>query len=203
MYLDTAANVTVGVGNLLANVAAAQALAFVVRPTGSSPGEATPATASQIAIDFNTVAAQPKGKNFRDYEPFTALILPESVIQALLLNRVRDFSAQLSAAFPDYGEFPAEVCAALFDMTFNLGLGGLLTRFPRFTQAVRNRDWATAARQCARAGIPSSRNAWTVAQFQCAAARFPGGPFPTAPNWPRESLTPTRQPPQTPHSASR
>jgi len=170
MYLDTAANVTVGVGNLLANIGAAQALAFVVRPTdGSDPEQAPAATPDQIATDFSNVSAQPKGQNFRDYQQFTSLILPDATIQSLLLSRVQAFVAQLTGAFPDFNAYPAPACAALVDMTYNLGLNGLLTKFPHFTQAVRNQDWSTAATQCTRGGIQPSRNAWTVAQFQQAA----------------------------------
>jgi len=172
MYQDTAANVTVGVGNLLADVAAAQELAFVVRPTGGSdPDHAIAATPDQIATDFHNVAAQPKGQDFRYYEKFTALTLPEAAIQALLLRRVQEFHAQLTEAFPDYDAYPAEACAAIFDMAFNVGFEGLLVKFPRCTQAVREGDWAAAAAQCNREGIRPYRNAWTVAQFQQAATR--------------------------------
>jgi GH24 family phage-related lysozyme (muramidase) len=170
MYVDTASNVTVGVGNLLASVASAQELAFVVRPTdGSDPSQAPAATPDQIAADFNNVLAQPKGQNYPYYEPYTALMLPDAAIQALLLSRVQGFTTQLIGAFPDFDSYPEEVCAALFDMAFNLGLQGLLTKFPHFCQAVRNQDWATAAAQCTRGGIQASRNAWTAAQFQQAA----------------------------------
>jgi GH24 family phage-related lysozyme (muramidase) len=171
MYLDTAANVTVGVGNLLANVAEAQALAFVVRPAdGSDPAQAPAATPDQIETDFNAVSAQPKGQNFHYYQQFTALVLPDAAIQALLLNRVQGFVAQLTGAFLEFNAYPAPACAAIFDMAFNLGLGGLLRGFPHFTQAVRSQDWATAAAQCTRGGIQPSRNAWTAAQFQLAAS---------------------------------
>jgi GH24 family phage-related lysozyme (muramidase) len=177
MYVDTAANVTVGVGNLLANVASAQALAFVVRPTdGSDPAQAPPATPDQIASDFSNVLAQPKGQNYSYYETYTALVLPQPAIQALLLSRVQGFTAQLIRAFPEFDSYPDEACAALFDMAFNLGLEGLLTKFPHFTQAVRNQDWATAAAQCTRGGIQPSRNAWTAAQFQQAAAQNGSAP---------------------------
>jgi len=182
MYVDTAANVTVGVGNLLANIASAQALAFVVRPTdGSDPSLAPAATPDQIAADFANVIAQPKGENYPYYEPYTTILLPEAAIQALLLSRVQGFTTELIGAFPDFNAYPDEACAALFDMAFNLGLEGLLTKFPHFTQAVRNQDWATAAAQCTRGGIQASRNAWTAAQFQAAAAA-PASSSPAADN---------------------
>jgi len=177
MYVDTAANVTVGVGNLLASVESALELAFVVRPTdGSDPAQAPAATPDQIAADFNNVIAQPKGHDYPYYEPYTALVLPEPAVQALLLNRVQGFKAQLTRAFPEFDSYPDQACAALFDMAFNLGLEGLLGKFPHFTQAVRNQDWTTAAAQCTRGGIQASRNAWTAAQFQQAAVAMAATP---------------------------
>lgn len=169
MYVDTAANVTVGVGNLLANPASAQALAFVVRPTdGSDPAQAPAATPDQIAAEFASVSGQQKGEPWPYYKQFTTLELPDAAIQALLLSRVQGFTAELIGAFPEFNSYPDPACAALFDMAFNLGLNGLLTKFPHFCQAVRNQDWATAAAQCTRGGIQASRNAWTAAQFQAA-----------------------------------
>ena len=49
MYLDTRSNVTVGVGQLLATVAAAQELPFVQRDTAEA------ATPQDIEADFNAV----------------------------------------------------------------------------------------------------------------------------------------------------
>lgn len=80
------------------------------------------------------------------------------------------FTVSLTASFPDFNAYPAEACAALFDMAYNLGIGGLTSKFPTFCKAVKDKDWATAAQQCERGGIGDARNAWTKAQFEKAAA---------------------------------
>src|ERR1017187_236323 len=130
MYEDTAGNVTVGVGNLLANAAAAQKLAFVRRPNPSAkpPVLPGPATADEIKADFDNVNKQPAGKLASYYRQFTQLDLPDSVIDSLLRSRVREFTTTLCATFPDFNSYPAEACAAIFDMAFNLGLGKLTSQ---------------------------------------------------------------------------
>ena len=78
MYLDTRSNVTVGVGQLLATVAAAQELPFVQRDTAEA------ATPQDIEADFNAVKEQPTGKFAQAYKSATKLDLPTNEIDALL-----------------------------------------------------------------------------------------------------------------------
>ncbi|HEX4322142.1 MAG TPA: hypothetical protein VHZ52_14615 [Acidobacteriaceae bacterium] len=173
MYLDTAGNVTVGVGNLLADAAAAQALAFVVRPDLAADPSLPPAAATpdDIATDFASVTAQPKAFAAPHYKQFTKLDLPADAITSLLASRVQIFTRQLLIVFPNFNSYPAEACAAIFDMAFNLGIGKMMSAFPTFTRAVRSADWATAAAQCHRLPpISDDRNNWTKAQFQQAAS---------------------------------
>lgn len=160
MYIDTTSNVTVGVGNLLADVAAAQALAFVLQSDLT-----TPATAEQIADDYNALSGKPKGLTPGYYRSLTAVRLTNDAIESLLSSRVNDFLTGLKAAFPDYDSYPAPACAAIFDMAFNLGLEGLTRGFPHFCAAVKAQDWNTAAAQCQRGGIQAARNKWTNAQL--------------------------------------
>jgi GH24 family phage-related lysozyme (muramidase) len=172
MYLDTAGNVTVGVGNLLPDSAAARKLPFEWPPDPSAEppvAAARPATADEIQADFDTVSKQPPGRGLHYYQQVTRLRLPEAAIDAVLESRVAEFSASLTASFPDFTLYPEGVCAALFDMAFNLGLHKLTSGFPTFTNAVRARDWTTAARECRRGGIGERRNVWTRAQFEQAA----------------------------------
>jgi GH24 family phage-related lysozyme (muramidase) len=172
MYLDATGNITVGVGNLLANVAAAQKLAFVLRanPLAKPPVLARPATADEIRADFERVDNQPAGRLATYYKQFTLLDLPSNVIDSLLNGRVQEFTASICAAFRDFDSYPEEACAAIFDMSFNLGLGKLTSQFPNFCKAVKHVDWSTAAAQCHRNGINDARNAWTKAQFEKAEA---------------------------------
>jgi len=168
MYVDTTGNVTVGVGNLLANAAAAQNLTFQRRPDPAAAppvAVARPATAAEILADFNNVARQMPGQAAGFYRQFTKLDMPETAIDGLLQTRVTELLKGLTAAFPDFNGYPDAACAALFDMAFNLGLTKLTGDFPKFCAAVKKKDWATASAQCHRNGIGPSRNAWTKAQF--------------------------------------
>lgn len=180
MYLDTTGNVTVGIGNLLASAAAAQKLAFVVRPDphASPPIFTRPATVDEITADFDNVDSQIPGRIAGYYKQFTKLDLPGTVIDSLLSNRVQEFTTALCAVFPGFNSYPAEACAAIFDMAFNLGLGKLTSQFPIFCKAVKGTDWATAALQCRRIGINDARNEWTKAQFEKAAADSRLNPHP-------------------------
>jgi GH24 family phage-related lysozyme (muramidase) len=173
MYLDTGGNVTVGVGNLLASANDAKLLGFVRRadPAAKPPVTAGPATPTEIQTDFDNVNKQTAGKLFSYYRQFTKLDLPDAIIDSLLNSRVMEFKAKLAAAFPDFESYPDGVCAALFDMGFNLGVVGLTSKFPTFCKAVKDKDWATAAKECHRAPpINDDRNDWTKAQFDNAAA---------------------------------
>jgi GH24 family phage-related lysozyme (muramidase) len=182
MYLDTGGNVTVGVGNLLASATDAKQLGFVRRadPAAKPPVTAGPAAGDEIQTDFDNVNKQTAGKIFSYYRQFTKLDLPDAVITALLNGRVTEFKAKLVAAFPDFDSYPDEACAALFDMGFNLGVAGLTSKFPTLCKAVKDKDWATAAKESHRAApVNDDRNDWTKAQFEKAAAdakAAPAGP---------------------------
>jgi GH24 family phage-related lysozyme (muramidase) len=153
MYLDTGGLVTVGVGNLLPNVAAAQQLPFVRRREGA------PATAAEIAADFAAVQQQAKGKLASAYRPHTQLDLPGTAIDALLQQRLATFRSDLARRFPTFASFPMLAQFALVDMAFNLGTQGLLTKFPEFIRAVEAGDWSGAAAESDRRQVAASRNA--------------------------------------------
>lgn len=151
MYLDTVGKVTVGVGNMLPDVAAAQALAFV-----DANGAA--ASAVRIAGDYRAVASLPAGKVARVYRHVTTVRLTESGIDDLLDARITEFETGLRRLFPDFDAFPDPARMGVLDMAFNLGLHGLETKFPSFCRNVRNRDWQGCAQQCHRRGISDARN---------------------------------------------
>lgn len=154
MYLDTKGYVTVGVGHMMRDVAAAQKLAFVRRDSGA------PATLGEIAADFARVKGQPFGQSIthRAFRSHTKLILPDDRIDALLSRRIAGFENGLKRNFANYEAYPDRVKLGLMDMAFNLGTRGLVTKFPSFTRAARAGDWAGCARECRRRGISSERN---------------------------------------------
>lgn len=163
MYLDTRGFVTVAVGQLLRTVEAAQRLVFVHRGTETS------ASLAEIAQDYHSVKQQLPGKTASFCRQFTRLDLPEHEIDALLNQRIGNFEAGLRADFPDFGGYPEPARLGLMDMVFNLGNTGLVNKFPTFTKAAREHNWAICARECHRRGISDERNEMTKKLFNEAA----------------------------------
>src|SRR5262249_6198496 len=139
MYLDTGGNVTVGVGNKLDTADDAKKLGFVTRadPTAKPPVAERKATDDEKKADFDNVKKQTANRVWTYYKQFTKLDLPDSEITSLLDARVKEFKTLLTASFPDFDSYPEEVCAAVFDMGFNLGVGKLTSAFPTFCKAVK------------------------------------------------------------------
>jgi GH24 family phage-related lysozyme (muramidase) len=154
MYLDTKGLITVGIGKMLPNVAAAKALGFVRRSDGAI------ATAAEIEIDFLEVSKQPRGKLAKRYKKHTQLDLPDDLIYSLLRTVVNGFENDLVANFDGYRTYPINVKRALLDMIYNLGLRGLL-KFKNLKKSVESRDWKEAAKHCHRIGPSKERNDWT------------------------------------------
>jgi GH24 family phage-related lysozyme (muramidase) len=152
MYLDTVGKVTVGVGNMLPNVAAAQKLPFIVRANGKR------ATSDEIKTDFETVGKQARGQVASRYQTYTKLDLPENEINTLLDTRIATFKRELKLKFPDFDSYPITVQFALTDMAFNLGTNGVVIKFPTFTKAIKDKDWAKAAAESNRPQVNSHRN---------------------------------------------
>jgi len=162
LYLDSEDKVTVGVGNMLPTLTAAQALGFVLR---SDPSRA--ATAEQIKTDWDQVNAE-AGKNKRaaSFARLTLLDLPADTCWALLRKRIDgEFLPGLRKLFSGWDGFPTPAKRALLDMAYNLGLNGL-KKFRILIGHVEKGEWDKAADACSRKGIPDERNAWTKARFR-------------------------------------
>jgi GH24 family phage-related lysozyme (muramidase) len=78
-------------------------------------------------------------------------------IEALLLTDVQLFESKLAAALPKWKLYPIPAQEALFDMGYNLGVGGLL-KFHQLLAAVDEGQWRAAAARCHRVGIGAARN---------------------------------------------
>ena len=163
MYLDTRGFVTVGVGELIANTAKAETLAFV-DPDGQ------PSTQNAILDEFNRISGLVPAKVAAFYRSPTSPVLPHSVIDTLLMNHLNFFDGQLAGRFPNYADFPDPAKLGLLDMIYNLGQVGLFQHFPHFMAAADKQDWLGAAANCHRVGPSQARNDWTRQQFLAAAA---------------------------------
>jgi len=164
MYRDSVGKVTVGVGLMLPNAAAACALPF------QEGGAAAPvaATAQQIEVEFVRVEALEMGRLPSFYRAASSLELPEAAIDEKLSGVLAGFEATVRAKLNGYDKLPDGVKMALLDMAYNLGPEGLLKGYPRMIHAVETGEWAKAAADCERGGINAARNAWTRQQMLAA-----------------------------------
>ncbi len=157
MYLDTRGYVTVGVGLMLPDAAAAQKLPFVI---GSRA-----ATADEIAAEYARVEAMPMGRPALHYRLENGLVLEKAEIDSLLRTVLAGFEGELRAKLTGYDGFPDSVKLALLDMAYNLGPMGLLHGYPTLIGAVEAGNWAKASSSCFRHGPGAARNQWTQQMF--------------------------------------
>ncbi len=157
MYLDTVGKVTVGVGLMLPDAAAALRLPFQVA--------GRPATEAEILTEFARVDAMPMGRPALFYRGKAEVELVRESIDALLRTVLVGFEGELRKALAEYDALPQGVKLALLDMIYNLGPAGLLKGYPRLMKAVSAGDFAEASRECLRHGPGVARNEWTRAMF--------------------------------------
>ena len=157
MYLDTRGKVTVGVGLMLPDAAAAQKLPFFIGTHA--------ATADEISAEFARVDAMPMGRPALFYRHQNGPELEKAEIDSLLRTVLLGFEGELRAALPGYDGFPDSVKLALLDMAYNLGPAGLLHGYPNFIRAVEAGNWSQAAAHCFRHGPGAARNQWTQQMF--------------------------------------
>ena len=153
MYRDTVGKVTVGVGLMLPDAAAACRLPF-----GKS---GVAATEAQIRDEFARVDGLPMGRAALFYRAAGKPELAQAEIDQLLRTVLVGFEGKLREALPGYDDLPDGVKLALLDMIYNLGPAGLVRGFPKMLAAVEEKDWARAAACCERRGPGAARNAWT------------------------------------------
>lgn len=158
MYRCTGGEVTIGVGHAILDAARAQALLWDGAPASDA-----------IAAEFSRIAAAEKGLPAARYENLTQVRLSADNIEKLLQADIDAFAASLAAQLPAWTGYPEPAQQALFDMAYNLGIGGLL-KFRKLLAACAAGDWAAAATQCRRNGIGDGRNSETIALFRQAGA---------------------------------
>jgi len=157
MYRDTVGKVTVGVGLMLPDAAAATHLPFAL--------DGQPATEEEIAAEFARVDALPMGRPALFYRASGKPELPQAEIDSLLRSVLNGFEGELRGALAGYDSFPDGVKMALLDMAYNLGPVGLLRGYPKMLRAVEAGNWAQAAANCERVGPGAARNNWTRQMF--------------------------------------
>jgi len=157
MYRDTVGKVTVGVGLMLPDAKAAEALPFVVGARAATPEE--------IATEYARVDAMAMGHTSSFYKIPTSLVLTQQTIDAKLNSVLAGFEADLRGQFPHYDALTDGIKMALLDMIYNLGPAGLFKGFPHLVAAIQTGAWTQAAEHCIRRGPGAARNDWTREQF--------------------------------------
>lgn len=187
MYLDTAKppKVTVGFGNMLPNVVAAQALRFVNTATN------TPATKHEIESAFKTVAAMHGSLHNDKYKLHPSIEITKNDAKDLVMARLKkEYIPTLRRHLQGFDKYPLPARRALIDMIYNMGwaspakdshgkplhVHGLVTFVP-LIGAVEHGRWKEAAFHCHRKDSHPSqdknkpshaakRNAWTKDLFE-------------------------------------
>jgi len=177
MYLDILGLVTVGVGNLIDPVGAAQALPFRFK---NNPGIA--ATPDQIAQEWQTLKSNSSlaTKGYTACEPITQLELSNDAIDSLILARLTQNESFLKRQewFLAFDTWAADAQLGLLSMAWAMGPHGP-GGFPNFRAACQKLDFNTAAAECkmSEAGNPGliPRNKANFTLFSNAAIVLAGG----------------------------
>ena len=154
-YLDGPGYVTIGIGCLIPNGNAALKLKMLHK------SDNLVALPEEIRGEYKLIKECLPGKRTEFYGVFCKLYLSDSDINALFevrLNQIIDF---LRSQLPEYSKFPDNIKLVVLDMAYNLGVSGLMMKFPRFVQAVRTQNYVAAANECERKQIGDARNQWT------------------------------------------
>ncbi len=159
LYLDTLGLVTCGVGHLIPSPDAMAGIEMVRK-------DGTAATPEEKIAEWNLVKGLKAAMLPKYYEDRTTLRMTPAAIDGLQDADVAGFRSSLAHRLSGFSEFPAPAQEALLDMAFQLGAGGLMSKFPHLALAAKARDWQACAEQCHRAGIQEWRNTATADLFR-------------------------------------
>lgn len=159
LYLDTLGLVTCGVGHMVPSPDQIAGIAMVC-----ASGEA--ATLAEKEAEFAHVKSLEPSKLPAYYAQRTTLRMTEEAIDHLQEADVASFQGAMCHFLPGFEQFPESAQEALLDMAFQLGAGGLMSKFPHLILAVKAKDWNACAANCHRAGIQEWRNTATADLFK-------------------------------------
>ena len=165
MYRCTGGEVTVGIGHALPSAAAAVELAWVLA--------GRPASAEEVTRDYTAIATLQKGLVAAHYASFSQCRLTDESVTNLANADITRVEATIAAALPRWNSYPEPVQEALFDMAFNVGIGGLL-KFVKLLACVNAGKWDVAAKECQRQGVAAERNQAIASLFLAAVKVKPG-----------------------------
>jgi len=166
MYLDNASApgpyVTTGMGNLIDPIGAALALLWRHNSDNSLASQA------EVETEWNTVKARkdlaPKGGGA--FKGITSLHIDAATINEIVASRLAQNEKILMARFANYTSLPADAQLGLHSMAWNMGAA---FGFPKFSEAILNSDFTTAANECKISNGSEARNTADKQLFENAA----------------------------------
>lgn len=173
MYLDSATNdgvptpnVTIGIGCLLPDLAAAQALPFVFSDVAG--GRLRVPSLAEVEWDWRRVRSMAPGNRASYYQNHGAqLYLEDAAVDDLAQARlVHGCLPACRLIFRSFDALPEGARRGIVDMIWNMGAGTLSHEFPRFIAAVNAGRWGEAAAECHRKSCREERNVWCAGLFR-------------------------------------
>lgn len=117
-----------------------------------------PALRAEVFNDYNAVKALPAGRLPSYYGAVCRCRLTDTAISDLFMARLQPFESEARQTLPEGA--PAEALLVMTDMLFNLGIGGLRRKFPRFHDLMAAGRWRDASLECGRTNVQAARNDW-------------------------------------------
>lgn len=165
MYLDNKGNVTIGIGHLLPTRESAQALPFEWNIYGPSH----PPGVEEIGSGYDKIKAAPYGDkiNANAFEPVRGkigsklmnIVISDQHAHDIFNHDLTVSARELKRKFPDLYDYPVPAQKALLDLHFNVGGKNFNERdWSMLFDAVRKKDWESAARESRRRDVQIRRN---------------------------------------------
>ena len=159
LYVDTAKNLTIGIGNNFQNIENFMELKLVDITTGHE------LNTDEKTHLYNSIQTAIANKTFNAAE-FANIQLSEKDINSKFEEQLNSSYRELERKISDFSSLPISVQQALIDMQFNMGSRKFSERYwPNLFNAIRERDWQKAAQESHRIGIQESRQTWTRNKF--------------------------------------
>ena len=165
LYCDTVGYVTIGVGCMLPNEKAACEMPLRHRDTNQLVSEQEKSDAFHAVKDAFTDNARASY-----YKKVSNLYLAQEDIESELKKKLDGFIARIVSSFPAFESFPDKAKIGILDMAYNLGVQGVVKKFPTFSRGIREQNWRLCAEQCRRKQVSQERNDWVKNMFMEAGA---------------------------------
>lgn len=140
MYADVKGLVTTGIGNLIDPIYHALPLPWL-------RADGTLASPVEIESEWNRIKSNPLCAKYghKYAKQFTNLHLSDDGVEELVLGKLDQFDRYLASRFHEWDSWPADAQLATLSVSWACGPA---FRFPALDQALRDRDFAMAAKHC-------------------------------------------------------